>query len=193
MNNYKIEDHIGIFPNSMPEKICKDYINYYEEINEVARHPRYKHQQHQISDKSTDIYSNIFDYGISIKYINTKASEIIWSKYDLYVKKYSYLNELQKHTIVDLKLQKTEVGQGYHTWHCESAGLMHKQRLLAFMIYLNDVDEGGETEFLYQHKRTKAETGKLLIWPAQFTHVHRGNMPISNTKYILTGWIEYIN
>jgi len=59
------------------------------------------------------------------------------------------------------------------------------------MLYLNNIEQGGETEFLYQIKRIKPEADKLLIWPAGYTHVHRGNPPLSNDKYILTGWIEY--
>jgi uncharacterized protein YjiS (DUF1127 family) len=191
MNKYEIEQHIGIFPNAMPKSTCKKYIKYFEEIN-TFKHPRYKKAAHAINDTSVNIYSSIFDYGISVKYINEAANKIIWDNYAEYSKKYSVLNDMNKHAIIDIKIQRTDIGQGYHVWHCENEGLSSKSRLLAFMIYLNDVDEGGETEFLYQHKRIKAEEGKLLIWPAQFTHTHRGNMPISNTKYVLTGWIEYI-
>ena len=44
------------------------------------------------------------------------------------------------------------------------------------MVYLNDVTEGGETEFLYQKCRFKPKK-MWIVWPAQFTHVHRGNPP----------------
>ena len=61
------------------------------------------------------------------------------------------------------------------------------------MIYLNDVEEGGETEFLYQKIRIKPKSNMGLIWPGGFTHTHRGNPPLSGTKYILTGWISGIS
>jgi len=64
-------------------------------------------------------------------------------------------------------------------------------RLLTRMVYLNDVEEGGETEFLYQSMRVKPKQGTLVIWPAAFTHTHRGNPPLSNSKYIVTGWTEF--
>lgn len=86
------------------------------------------------------------------------------------------------------KLQKTKTGGGYHVWHCEKSVLDSSERVLVWSIYLNDVEEGGETEFLYQSKRIKAEKGKILIFPASFTHTHRGNPPLSGDKYILTGW-----
>ena len=61
------------------------------------------------------------------------------------------------------------------------------------MMYLNTVEEGGETEFLYLAKRFKPVRGRVLIWPAGFTHVHRGNPPLTGEKYIATSWLENIN
>ena len=86
------------------------------------------------------------------------------------------------------KLQKTKPSGGYHLWHHEQATADSSERVLVWSIYLNDVEEGGETEFLYQSKRIKARKGKILIFPASFTHTHRGNPPLLDDKYILTGW-----
>jgi hypothetical protein len=89
-----------------------------------------------------------------------------------------------------MKIQKTKPGQGYHVWHTEATTRENCNRLFAFMLYLNDVDEGGETEFLYLKKRFTPQKNRLLIWPAGFTHTHRGNQPLSGEKYVITGWIE---
>ena len=62
---------------------------------------------------------------------------------------------------------------------------------MAWMVYLNDVDEGGETEFLFQGLKIKPERNKGVIWPGGFTHTHRGNKPVSNDKYILTSWVLF--
>ena len=56
------------------------------------------------------------------------------------------------------------------------------------MVYLNDDFEGGETEFLYYKRRERPEKGKLLLWPAGYTHTHRGGMVLKGNKYIVTGW-----
>lgn len=61
---------------------------------------------------------------------------------------------------------------------------------MAFIVYLNDVEGGGETEFLYLGRRVSPVQGRLVIFPAGYTHTHRGNPPLSGEKYILTGWIE---
>ena len=117
--------------------------------------------------------------------------ERFWDKvYPAYAEQYAILNNMAAHTIRLTKLQKTEVGGGYHIWHTEADMPQNMRRIITFILYLNDVEEGGETEFLYYPKRVKAQQGRLIVWPAAFTHTHRGNPPISNEKYILTGWVE---
>jgi hypothetical protein len=90
------------------------------------------------------------------------------------------------------KLQKTDVAGGFHVWHYENGHIDSVHRMLAWTIYLNDVPEGGETEFLYQSERVKPVKGRTVIFPAGFMHTHRGNPPISNEKYILTGWFNLL-
>ena len=56
---------------------------------------------------------------------------------------------------------------------------------------MNDVTDGGETEFFFQNIKVKPEKGKTLIWPTDFTHMHRGITSHSQDKYIATGWFNY--
>ena len=63
------------------------------------------------------------------------------------------------------------------------------KRVLVYSIYLNDIEDGGETEFLYQHVRVKPKKGRTVIWPAYFPFVHRGNPPLKEDKYIITSWL----
>ena len=80
--------------------------------------------------------------------------------------------------------------QGYHGWHCDWAISNQRtvMRMMVGMVYLNDVKEGGETEFLHQKVKIQPTQGTLVIWPTYFTHIHRGNKPISNTKYVVNQW-----
>ena len=90
-----------------------------------------------------------------------------------------------------IKIQMTRPSEGYHVWHCENSSLINKGRFLTWILYLNDIDEGGETELIHLSERITPKTGRLVIFPAGWTHAHRGNPPLSNTKYIATGWMEY--
>lgn len=90
-------------------------------------------------------------------------------------------------------IQRYLPGQGFHKWHTErncSDGC-NPFRHMVFMTYLNSVDDGGETEWLHQNIKLKAEKGLTIIWPADWTHTHRGIASPSQTKYIVTGWYSY--
>ncbi|WP_394173439.1 2OG-Fe(II) oxygenase [Thalassotalea litorea] len=98
--------------------------------------------------------------------------------------------------LAPINAQKYDKGIGnYGYWHSEIYpqlnGNMALHRTLLFLIYLNDVDEGGETDFYYQQRSIRPKTGTMIIAPCGFTHTHRGNIPISNDKYVLTSWMLF--
>tara|TARA_R110000824_G_scaffold272110_1_gene460630 strand:+ start:258 stop:806 length:549 start_codon:yes stop_codon:yes gene_type:complete len=79
----------------------------------------------------------------------------------------------------------------YNHLHCEQSNDNNSvTRVFAWMIYLNDIDEGGETEFVDHTFKTNPKAGNLYIWPAGPTHLHKG-VPCSIKKYFLTGWINF--
>ncbi|WP_374351729.1 2OG-Fe(II) oxygenase [Chitinimonas sp.] len=95
-----------------------------------------------------------------------------------------------------IQLQKYDAGLGnYQYWHSEvypqlpDSEPLH--RILLFMFYLNDVAEGGQTEFYYQGRSITPKRGRMVVAPAYFTHTHRGCTPVSGDKYILTSWILF--
>jgi hypothetical protein len=98
--------------------------------------------------------------------------------------------------IGDINAQKYQAKSGgYPYWHSEvypqkgANEALH--RVLLFMFYLNDVEEGGSTDFYYQNRNIQPKAGSMVIAPAYFTHTHRGAVPISNDKYILTSWVLF--
>jgi len=90
-------------------------------------------------------------------------------------------------------IQVYKAGVGKYSYHQDScytlSGSTYQTRILTFIWYLNTVDEGGETEFFKGKIKIKPERGKLLIFPSTWTYLHQGNIPISNDKYIITGWV----
>jgi len=98
----------------------------------------------------------------------------------------------------NVNMQRYTKGKGgYHHWHSEhfphpnDASQKSLHRVLLWLIYLNDVEEGGETEFFYQNAKVKPQKGSLVLAPVNFTHTHRGCVPISNDKYVLASWVMY--
>ena len=113
-----------------------------------------------------------------------------------YIKEYNaaYDNPLAEMTIADgFNIQHYKPGEGYLNWHSERSIHLTHQRALTFMTYLNDVSDGGGTEFKYQGLRHNAKKGKTLIWPSDFTHTHRGQKSETEEKYITTGWFNHVD
>ena len=114
-----------------------------------------------------------------------------------YVETYPILNDSCKFTISDdFKIQKYDPGDAYSGLHCENDGPRDDRlfrRILAWMIYLNDVKDNGYTEFPYQNRKFHPRVGDTLIWPAYFTHPHRGIPSKTQTKYIITGWYWFLD
>ena len=112
-----------------------------------------------------------------------------------YIDEYNYSNTSAPFSLEDtFKIQKYNPNGAFHSWHFErgSATFPVNNRHLVFMTYLNDVTDGGETEFYYQGTKVQPRKGLTLIWPADWTHTHRGIPSATQTKYIITGWLNYI-
>ena len=90
-------------------------------------------------------------------------------------------------------IQHYKPNGGFFAWHTERNSNKSPVtfRHLVFMTYLNDVNDGGETEFFHQNVKYVPKKGTTLIWPADWTHTHRGITSLTEEKYIITGWFSY--
>lgn len=127
-----------------------------------------------------------FDTDLCVKY-HAQLNTVI----ELYKDKYPLCyQQLQPWARTPPRIQRYNPGQAYNKPHCENSGATGElYRHMAYMTYLNDIDIGGGTEFLNQQVTTQAATGLTLIWPAHWTHYHRGIAAPDEIKYIITGWL----
>lgn len=193
------DDFIEVYENAYSQEYCAAVVDYFKNSEEAGyTMTRQGHEGPNIKKLAKDdslVFLNgdqtTLNLFTTVK-LSKEFNTLFWSKYyKEYAEKYSILGEIGAHSNPVVKIQKTLPGGGYHLWHCEVNDIDSCRRILVWTLYLNDDFEGGETEFLYQHKRIKPKTGTLVIWPAGFTHVHRGNPPLSGVKYIITGWVEF--
>ena len=184
------EDFIGIFDNNVPVDLCNELVKWFDwcSDNGFTANNMGTLNSNFKEDEAVVIPSV---HSLSIpEGVVTKYWECLNICLDNYVEKYSSLKTLELSSYV-FKIHKILGGQGYHVWHYETDGDPYVyQRILAWITYLKAPEEGGETEFLYQSKRIKPAAGTTLIWPAHFTHLHRGNPPLKGEKYYITGWFE---
>ena len=111
-----------------------------------------------------------------------------------YTKKFPYSDKIHHYFQVreSVNIQHYAPGESYAGWHCERQSPGENSRHLVFMTYLNTVKVGGETEWHHQKLKIKPKKGMTVIWPTDWTHVHRGCPAPKEDKYILTGWWSYM-
>lgn len=182
-------DHIMVIDNTLSKEGCDELIDYFHNLRDAG----FGGADSFLMRKDFQLPTQTID-SLTAKdpTVVRRYNENFWQNiYPLYLNEFVMLEGCDRHVIEAWKIQETKIGGGFHGWHCEASGVQNLRRLLVFTTYLNDVEEGGETEFLVQGLRCKAKAGRTVVWPAYFTHPHRGNPPISNTKYIVTGWVEF--
>ncbi|OFV92186.1 MAG: hypothetical protein A3G76_09790 [Acidobacteria bacterium RIFCSPLOWO2_12_FULL_65_11] len=112
-----------------------------------------------------------------------------------YVEKYQASAALDAWGIAEkVNIQHYAPGGGYKLWHCERWGkrMPSADRHLVFVTYLNNVSDAGGTEFLYQGITVQPKKGLTVIFPADWTHYHRGIVSPTEDKYIVTGWFSFL-
>ena len=189
-----ITNFIGVYDNYISEEEFNKAIEVYE------KHNKFNQTINRIGSEKSSILQKqdqqFFAAGANLNLWWEDLKTLI-ANFDIakrhYIDNVGFLEAYGQDELsyTQIKIQKTLPTQGYHRWHLEhSKGFECEPRALAFTVYLNDIEEGGETEFLHFSKRVKPKKGRIVIWPAAFPYVHRGNPPLSGEKYILTSWLR---
>ena len=192
MKKYKLPKDSFIGGYYITKKLCDDFITSFNNQKDKARPGKINSKKGaRDTDKSRkdsldlevpcELYSGIVGaYRLELqKCLNE------------YIKTYPQLNDLAKFNVKEnFNIQYYKPGGGFKKWHNERTNLNATNRILVFMTYLNDVDDGG-TEFKYQKIITPAKKGLTLIWPTDWPFTHRGQISKTKEKYIITGWFNY--
>lgn len=181
------------------DQLCDDLIDH---IENLLSHDVTRSSGHFMDGETTNNGTvNRKDYSFSIgnmtdhvsQELNIKVHDVLAEQVPKYLNKYPGFSTLCGQigaNSTSCKLQKTEPKGGFHTWHFEHSSDAHSlARVLTWTLYLNDFAKGeGETEFLEYGVKVTPKKGLLCLFPAAWSHIHRGNPVYSHTKYIATGW-----
>ena len=142
--------------------------------------------------KTTDLTIDPVDlreknYSIFNDYFNE-----LFNCYNDYKKQWPFIDEnIQTLDIPSFNIQRYLPGDHFSKIHTERSSTSTSHRVFAWMTYLNDLDKnsGGSTKFQHFDITYEPKRGKTLIWPAEWTHAHSGEVIKSGMKYIITGWM----
>ncbi len=212
----EVKDHIGIFKNAVPDHICDAVINTFEFWHKKKYIPKEAFHEEvlatdtngqdvvatlnsgmdgttqfangQLGRKDTQLFLEVHDEASALT-----LAQWLGDCFQIYTKEYKGVTDGDPLSSWTYKIQKTPPGGGYHVWHCEDSTFLYRDRVLTWMIYLNDIpiENGGATEFLYQKLSLRPTKGTIVFWPAAYTHMHRGGFLTGDIdKYIATGWFN---
>jgi hypothetical protein len=184
--NIKFQDYIGIFDNAASAELCDRVVASYE--GAIATNPSASVAGAlQFGYESERMDFSMF-FNVDFPQLAKEINQVLDVCLARYMQEYFGLKTLSFYSHI-CKIQKTPPKGGYHVWHCEQQSMASSDRCLVWSVYLNDLPDGeGETEFLHQCLRIKPKKGTVCLFPAAWTHVHRGNLVMTENKYIATGW-----
>ena len=142
-------------------------------------------------------FSLISGISLTVQHPETKQPVILTAENFAEIAKPNLPNLVQYlFNLAPINAQHYQKDKGnYSYWHSEifpqPNGNKALHRVLLILLYLNDVEAGGETDFYYQNKSIKPKAGTMIVAPCGFTHTHRGNIPRSSDKYVLTSWVSF--
>jgi len=191
-----IDDNFFIYTeqNSLEPQLCEEIITRFEKSNEKSRGITGKNNV-DLSIKNT------FDLQLSNKEEWKDIDKILFEKLNGAIINYynrlakvniEFLNMIKYNILYDsgFHIQKYEKNKGFYVWHNDTLSEESSTRLLTFIWYLNDIEEGGETAFL--NNKIAPETGTLLIFPSTWPYLNKGCIPVTDDKYIITGWLSSV-
>ena len=198
----KFFEGIGVVENYMSKQWCEILIEAFEMYTaqklvkstlfgthsfEACKDGEEQFSKGSLGRKDSGLFLEVADAGLA-----TNTNMVVGGGFDMYAKEYKgVIDSSDPLSSWTVKLQKTESGGGYHQWHCEDGTFLYRDRILTWMIYLNDIPygSGGATDFLHQKCSFQPTTGTMVMWPATYTHMHRGSFLTGDIpKYIATGW-----
>ena len=175
-----------------PLSLCEDLISFFETHQENQTQGQTAGGLNLDSKNSTDLAIRPRDLELPEYKPVRDYMDALFECHKDYLEQWPFLKTIMERVeIGSFNIQKYEPGGHFLKVHSERTTVGTSQRVLVWMTYLNDVDDGGATHFVHQDLDVQPQRGKTIIWPAEWTHAHQGCVRNSGSKYIITGWIHF--
>ncbi len=183
-----------VWGRQIPDEICDGLLEFWENQRFLPVTPGQVYDQGEIGvnkdlKDSMDVH---IPHQIGMPMIQDYR-EALQGVLNDYCEKFPFCQTSRFQMVEPMSLQCYPIGGGFKEWHTERLSPLpgNIYRHLVFMTYLNDVPDGG-TEWYHQDLYIPAKKGYTVVWPADWTHFHRGRVSETSEKKIITGWLSYI-
>jgi len=175
--------------DALPGFLCDDMVARFEK-NEADQYPGRvgaSMQSNESLKKTTDLIVSSKEHW---KDVDNNLFRSLALALKEFKQLYPYFSDMSRFKDMGYNLQRYQEGEYYH-WHVDSDNKALAERQLVALWYLNDVEEGGETDFVFQDASVIPEKGKLVLFPPFWTHEHRAAVVKKGVKYIATTWVTF--
>ena len=189
-----MKNFIEVFDNAISSEDCKYIIDYMNSSDLMETGSVNTLEGTRVVEEyktSTEMAINIEDKNP----INNIIGISLHHQIEKYKELHPQLAKIERWGVRErYNLQKYEPNQAYFGLHCENEGPNFGiNRVLVWMFYLNTITDDGGTYFDNYDLTMNAVEGRCVIWPAYWTHMHRGIVSKTESKYIATGWYSFID
>jgi hypothetical protein len=136
--------------------------------------------------------SSKVDWTFEDSVFDTTIHKALTSAVAIYRQAYPHLNHWINIQDSGYQVQKYDKSQGYYREHTDSFPGTANERVLAAIVYFNDVEFGGETNFSVHGVKVKPVQGRICLFPAVFTHPHESCVPITEDKWIISTFVNNV-
>lgn len=189
----KLIDYVQVYKNALGAQTCGELID-------IIDSERYPVKDQMVNDNSKD---KLIRSGCEVLLTHPDHNELkdnlvsstisVLERYQIETRDSSkYIKEnFDPYKLENFRARKYPAGSGFFKTHSDITDYKSASRLLVILMYLNDVDEGGETEFPTLGIKIKPTKGLVVVFPPTFLFPHRANMPKSNHKYTCQTYLHY--
>ena len=177
--------------NLNSNELCDELVAYFELNHEKHKRGRTEGGTNNDVKKSTDMSILPNEITLPQNQLLKRYFESLFLCHKDYLVQWPFLESFAKKLVIgSFNIQRYNSGEHFQQIHTERSGFTSLHRILAWMTYLNDVEQGGSTYFSHYDLDIQPRKGLTLIWPAEWTHAHKGNLINTGSKYIITGWLD---
>ena len=175
--------------NALPDFLCDDMVARFEanEADQYQGRVGVDMNSNTALKKTTDVIASGKEHW---KDVDNNLFRSLAMALKEFKEVYPYFSEMSRFKDMGYNIQRYREGEYYH-WHVDADNLGIASRQLVALWYLNDVEEGGTTDFIFQKASVTPEKGKLMLFPPFWTHEHRAAEVKKGVKYIATTWITF--
>jgi hypothetical protein len=180
-------DYITVVDDVISPEMCKDLIEAFEKKPHLARSEDY----YQFAE--LNLHQDP-DFKEACKAIQGAATLMIKE----YKRKHNATFIPDQFTLEQFRMKRySPNGVDQFDWHTDVGDYKSARRFLVCLMYINDVEEGGQTAFDSECDDEKAikvdaKAGRLVMFPPTWQYPHKGMKPVSGNKYIISTYGHYV-